>query len=182
MANLLITGCSSGFGLLTALRFARAGDRARATMRTPAKAPAELTDAIAREKLPISLARLDLCDPASVATAVRDAGEVDVLVNNVGIELRSPIEDADDEDVKRQFGNSRPTSSAPCVSSARCCRRCGRGEEGRCEGRSRPERLEPVDVGPLRHVQHADGTDQDARDELVPRARHAPGATLLRTS
>ena len=39
MANVFITGCSSGFGLLTALRFARAGDRVVATMRTPEKAP-----------------------------------------------------------------------------------------------------------------------------------------------
>jgi NAD(P)-dependent dehydrogenase (short-subunit alcohol dehydrogenase family) len=52
MSNVLITGCSSGFGLLTALRFARAGDRVVATMRTPEKAPAALTDPIAKEKLP----------------------------------------------------------------------------------------------------------------------------------
>ena len=33
MANVLITGCSSGFGLLTALEFARKGDHVFATMR-----------------------------------------------------------------------------------------------------------------------------------------------------
>ena len=100
---ILITGCSSGFGLLTALRFARAGDRVVATMRTPEKAPAALTDPIAKEKLPIRLGRLDVCDPASVTAAVRDAGEIDVLVNNACIELRSSIEDASDADVQRQF-------------------------------------------------------------------------------
>ncbi len=103
MANVLITGCSSGFGLLTALRFARAGDRVVATMRTPERAPAELTGPIAAEKLPVTLGRLDVCDPASVEAAVRAAGEIDVLVNNAGIELRSSIEDASDEDVRRQF-------------------------------------------------------------------------------
>src|SRR5262245_32180158 len=87
MANVLITGCSSGFGLLAALRFARAGDRVVATMRTPDKAPAELTEPTAREKLPITLGRLDVCDAASVAAAVREAGPIDVLVNNAGIEL-----------------------------------------------------------------------------------------------
>src|SRR5262245_2166104 len=103
MANVLITGCSSGFGLLTALRFARAGDRVVATMRTPEKAPAALTDPIAKEKLPITLGRLDVCDAASVAAALKDAGQVDVLINNAAIELRSSIEDASDADVQRQF-------------------------------------------------------------------------------
>jgi len=103
MATILVTGCSSGFGLLTALRFARAGDRVLATMRTPAKAPDELRRAIDRERLPITLARLDVCERTSVEAAVREAGEIDVLVNNAGIELRSSIEDADDEDVLRQF-------------------------------------------------------------------------------
>jgi NAD(P)-dependent dehydrogenase (short-subunit alcohol dehydrogenase family) len=103
MASVLITGCSSGFGLLTALRFARAGDRVVATMRTPARAPDELTQAIARERLPVTIDRLDVCDPTSVDAAVRAAGEIDVLVNNAGIELRSSIEDASDADVRRQF-------------------------------------------------------------------------------
>jgi NAD(P)-dependent dehydrogenase (short-subunit alcohol dehydrogenase family) len=103
MANVLITGCSSGFGLLTALRFARAGDRVVATMRSPDKAPAALTGPIAEEKLPITIARLDVCDPTSVASAVERAGEFDVLVHNAGIELRSWVEDASDADVHRQF-------------------------------------------------------------------------------
>jgi NAD(P)-dependent dehydrogenase (short-subunit alcohol dehydrogenase family) len=103
MANVLITGCSSGFGLLTALRFARAGDHVVATMRTPEKAPAALTDPIATEKLPITIGRLDVCDPKSVAAAVEGAGRIDVLINNAGIELRSSVEDASDADVHRQF-------------------------------------------------------------------------------
>ncbi|HXJ36250.1 MAG TPA: SDR family oxidoreductase [Candidatus Eisenbacteria bacterium] len=102
MANVLVTGCSSGFGLLTALRFARAGDRVLATMRTPAKAPRELAAAV-EERLSIRVARLDVCDQASVDAAVREAGDVDVLVNNAGIELRSSIEDATPDDVHKQF-------------------------------------------------------------------------------
>jgi NAD(P)-dependent dehydrogenase (short-subunit alcohol dehydrogenase family) len=103
MSRVLITGCSSGFGLLTALRFAREGDRVYATMRNPDRAPEELRRAIAQEKLSIVLLRLDVCDQASVDLALQEAGPIDVLVNNAGIELRSPIEDASEEDVRRQF-------------------------------------------------------------------------------
>lgn len=103
MATVLITGCSSGFGLLTALRFARAGDRVVATMRTPAKAPDDLRRAVEHERLPVSVLRLDVGDQASVDAALREAGPLDVLVNNAGIECRSSIEDASDDDVRRQF-------------------------------------------------------------------------------
>src|SRR6185295_6840487 len=69
MANVLITGCSSGFGLLTALHFARRGDRVFATMRNPAKGE-KLRAAATAEKLPLSVHRLDVVEPASIRTAV----------------------------------------------------------------------------------------------------------------
>jgi len=94
MANVLITGCSSGFGMLTARQFARKGDKVFATMR----------DA---EKLDnLKVLQLDLLDDVSVKKAVAEAskaGPIDVLVNNAGLELKSPIEDATDAEVKRQF-------------------------------------------------------------------------------
>lgn len=37
MAVVLVTGCSSGIGLETAVAFARRGDRVYATMRDPAR-------------------------------------------------------------------------------------------------------------------------------------------------
>jgi len=105
MANVLITGCSSGFGFESALAFARRGDRVFATMRDP-RAGAPLAAVAARERLEIEVFRLDVCDPSSIAAAFACAverGPLDVLVNNAGIELRSPIEDASDADVLRQF-------------------------------------------------------------------------------
>jgi len=106
MAHVLITGCSSGFGLLTALRFARAGNRVFATMRTPAGAT-ELRRTAEAERLPLTVHRLDVCEPASIDAALAEVaaagGALDVLVNNAGIECRSSIEDADDDDVRRQF-------------------------------------------------------------------------------
>ncbi len=106
MANVLITGCSSGFGLLTALEFARRGDRVFATMRNTSKAGA-LQEKAAAEKLSVTVLPLDVLDDASVASAVKSAidaaGPIDVLVNNAGWALRSPIEEADDDEIRKQF-------------------------------------------------------------------------------
>src|SRR6185295_6420910 len=102
MANVLITGCSSGFGLLTALEFARKGDHVFATMRNMAKAGA-LEQQRDAEKLPIDILQLDILDQASVDGAIATAGRIDVLINNAGMELRSPIEDASDAEIRRQF-------------------------------------------------------------------------------
>lgn len=101
MATVLITGCSSGFGLLAALEFARRGHRVVATMRDPARG-----DALARAA-EVTILPLDVCDGAQVTAAVSrataDHGPLDVLVNNAGIELRSSIEDASEADIRRQF-------------------------------------------------------------------------------
>lgn len=106
MATVLITGCSSGFGLETALAFGRRGHRVLATMRTPAR-DETLGPAARAEGLPITIAPLDVRDAAQVAAVVsdleREHGGIDVLVNNAGIELRAAIEDADEADVRRQF-------------------------------------------------------------------------------
>ena len=105
MANIVITGCSSGFGLLTAVEFARKGDHVFATMRNTAKA-GELEKARDAENLPIDILQLDLLDAGSITKAVAEtekAGPLDVLVNNAGMELRSPIEIADEDEVRAQF-------------------------------------------------------------------------------
>ena len=105
MANVLITGCSSGFGFEAALVFARRGDRVFATMRDPS-AGAELTRLAHAEKHAVEVLRLDVCDQTTIDAAIAKAataGPLDVLVNNAGIELRSSVEDASDDDVHQQF-------------------------------------------------------------------------------
>ena len=96
----LITGCSSGFGLLAANLFASKGHRVFATMRNPAKAPSDLDPAA-------TVLALDVDDDASVREAVdtvlADAGQIDVLVNNAGFGLRGPIEQVDIGAAKAMF-------------------------------------------------------------------------------
>ena len=78
MKSILITGCSSGYGLATARHFLAQGWRVVATMRTPRP---ELFPASPN----LQLLPLDVTDPASIAAALAAAGDLDVLVNNAGI-------------------------------------------------------------------------------------------------
>lgn len=85
MKTVLITGCSSGYGLETARHFLEQGWRVIATMRTPR------TDVLPKSDR-LSVIRLDVTDPASIAAALAEAGPVDVLVNNAGIGLFGALE------------------------------------------------------------------------------------------
>src|SRR6202789_1736908 len=95
MSSVLITGCSKGIGLETALAFARAGHQVHATMRNPSQSPA-LADTAAREKLPITISTMDVDSDESVSNAIaaiQKNGPIDVLVNNAGIEGVGPVEE-----------------------------------------------------------------------------------------
>lgn len=95
MSLVVITGCSSGFGLEAALAFARNGDTVVATMRNPKKSTA-LMDRAAAEGLKIAVQELDVTDDESVERAVRaiadEHGAADVLVNNAGVGFGGPVE------------------------------------------------------------------------------------------
>lgn len=85
MKTLLITGCSSGFGLETAKYFLARNWKVIATMRTPDQ-----------EILPASphlrVLALDVTDADSIRQAIEAAGPIDVLVNNAGIGLLGALE------------------------------------------------------------------------------------------
>ncbi|WP_390913845.1 SDR family NAD(P)-dependent oxidoreductase [Pseudosulfitobacter sp. SM2401] len=88
MKTVLITGCSSGFGLETALFFLDKGWSVIATMRTPREDLFPPSDRL--RVLP-----LDTTDPDSIAAAMEAAGPIDVLVNNAGIGMLSAVEGTD---------------------------------------------------------------------------------------
>jgi NAD(P)-dependent dehydrogenase (short-subunit alcohol dehydrogenase family) len=95
MAVVLITGCSTGIGLETALAFARRGDTTIATMRNVAKADA-LKKRAADEGVDIEIEALDVVDEFSVSSTVGKIlahhGQIDVLVNNAGVGFGGPVE------------------------------------------------------------------------------------------
>ncbi|WP_133365243.1 SDR family NAD(P)-dependent oxidoreductase [Qipengyuania sediminis] len=94
----LITGCSSGFGRLTAEHLARAGAKVFATMRNLPRPEAAEVRQLARDaKLDLTVLELDVTDEASVAAAIAAAEKavgrgLDVLVNNAGIGITGPVE------------------------------------------------------------------------------------------
>lgn len=96
MANVLITGTSSGIGLATALELARAGHTVYATMRNPARAP-ELGLQATNEGLPITILTMDVDSDNAVsdcfATIYEQGGHIDVLINNAGIERHGSVEE-----------------------------------------------------------------------------------------
>lgn len=94
MARVLITGCSTGIGRATAVELTKRGYEVVAT----ARRPDTLEELDVAERLP-----LDVTDEASVAAAVDAAGEIDVLVNNAGIEVGGPVESVPLSDVRDMF-------------------------------------------------------------------------------
>ncbi len=96
MATIILTGCSSGFGLHGALAFARNGDRVYATMRNPDDADA-LLDAADSERLNITIKALDVTQSTTFSVLFQDimdeTGRIDVLVNNAGILRAGAFED-----------------------------------------------------------------------------------------
>lgn len=85
MKTVLITGCSSGYGLETARHFHARGFRVVAAMRTPR------ADVLPRSER-ICVVALDVTKPEQIAAALEASGPVDVLVNNAGVGLMGAFE------------------------------------------------------------------------------------------
>ena len=104
----LITGTSSGFGLITAIELARAGYRVIATMRDPAKKERLMSEAKTTGVADsIEVRRLDVTKfdelPGIVGEIVRDRGRIDVLVNNAGYALAGFAEDISHAELQQQL-------------------------------------------------------------------------------
>lgn len=85
MKTILITGCSSGFGLEAARHFLQHGWKVIATMRTP-------RPELLPESEHLRVLALDITDPDSIQELIQKAGPIDVLVNNAGIGALNALE------------------------------------------------------------------------------------------
>jgi len=99
MKTVLITGCSSGFGLDMARLFLERDWNVVATMRTPRT---DLLPASSR----LRIIALDVTDPASVRAAIEAAGPVDALVNNAGVGVINPLEGVSMETAQSVFATN----------------------------------------------------------------------------
>ncbi len=85
MSTVLITGCSSGFGLAAAKLFLQKGWDVIATMRTP-------DPTLLPESSKLTILPLDITSAESIGNVVKQAGAIDVLVNNAGFGAPVPVE------------------------------------------------------------------------------------------
>ena len=95
MGIVVVTGTSTGIGLATAITLARGGHTVFAGMRNPDRG-GELREITSKEKLPITIVRIDVDNDNSVDDAfkniLKEKGHIDVLVNNAGISGGGPVE------------------------------------------------------------------------------------------
>ncbi|ENW80019.1 hypothetical protein F908_02216 [Acinetobacter sp. NIPH 284] len=96
MKTVLITGCSSGYGLETARYFLSKNWNVIATMRTPN--PELLPSSEHLRILP-----LDITNPESIRALIQTIGLIDVLVNNAGIGVVGAFEATSMDIIKEVF-------------------------------------------------------------------------------
>ena len=103
---ILITGCSSGFGLLIAARLASHGHQVFATMRNLEKQNA-LINEVNKRQGKVQILPLDVTDTGSIKRVVSEIGAqfgyIDVVINNAGYGIGGAFEDLTEEEIRQQF-------------------------------------------------------------------------------
>lgn len=104
--SVLVTGCSSGFGKLIVLKFARTGYHVYATARNLlSEGVIDIKKIAKKENLSIEWFELDVTKQNKidlVFTTIKDRG-LDMLINNAGFGILGPVENYSFDDVKKQF-------------------------------------------------------------------------------
>lgn len=100
--RVLITGCSSGFGLLTAVGAARQGFEVIATMRNLDKA-GPLRQALEKAGVAARIEQLDITEPQSIEKIVQEVSPIDILINNAGILIAGSFLDLTEQESDKIF-------------------------------------------------------------------------------
>ncbi|HSX39386.1 MAG TPA: SDR family oxidoreductase [Candidatus Saccharimonadales bacterium] len=111
MKSVLITGSSSGFGFLTALKFARNGYKVFASVReTNSEGSQKLTQIRDTENLALQIIQIDVTDQESIDREIqkfKDRGEnIDILINNAGYGISGPVEEFTIEEIKAEYNTN----------------------------------------------------------------------------
>jgi len=100
----LITGCSSGFGLHTAAHLSSKGYKVVATMRNLDKQN-ELFNEVRRRNGQIDVLQLDVTNKSSIKEAINQIavkyGHVDILINNAGYAIGGFFEDLTEDEIRK---------------------------------------------------------------------------------
>ncbi|WP_066308494.1 oxidoreductase [Bacillus sp. FJAT-29814] len=103
----IVTGASSGFGLLTTLELARKGFKVVATMRNPGKSQGLLNEAkLQGLEQRIIIHELDVTSETSIkklTPLLESLNRVDVLVNNAGYAAGGFVEELPVDEYRKQF-------------------------------------------------------------------------------
>jgi len=103
---ILITGCSSGFGLISAARLSSLGYTVYASMRDLSKSN-DLKVELERRDTNCHMIELDVCDNVSIQktvnTITKQEGKLDILINNAGYGIGGFFEDLSEKEIRDQF-------------------------------------------------------------------------------
>jgi NAD(P)-dependent dehydrogenase (short-subunit alcohol dehydrogenase family) len=100
--RVLITGCSSGFGLLTAAAAAGAGYDCIATMRNMAKAD-YLRRALKQAGAVATIEQLDVTNAETIHAIAAKYAPIDILINNAGILIMGSALDITEDEMRKIF-------------------------------------------------------------------------------
>lgn len=104
--SVLVTGCSTGIGLETAVSLAEKGYRVYASMRNLQKGD-QLKDEIRRRNVQLEVLRIDVNEVEAIREAIRrivtDTGSIYGVINNAGLFLRGFFEDLAEDEIRQVF-------------------------------------------------------------------------------
>jgi len=99
----LITGSTDGIGLAIALRLARAGASVVLhSLPGDPTGPTALAEARAVDAA-AGLVTADMTEPGAAAALLKQAGPIDILVSNVAIQIRQPLDQMDVPTMEKHF-------------------------------------------------------------------------------